>query len=167
MNSVLDSFSDPLVQNHLKYTIGLFGMIGLGFGLTGFLLIEVVSQNIIDVAFAPLAFGIILLALTFLIGPVIAGFTSIRIAEGLRADALTIYLTSAIGNFVGYFVMVLVTVLLIAATGGGGSGSGTTGGSSGSVFDLGDLLLPMLAMAIPVALVGAGTVYLHRRVNIH
>lgn len=162
----MESLSRPPARNQLKYTVGLFAEIGLGFGLTGFvvldLIIESIGGNDFGAQFVAAVFALILLSLTLLIGPVIAAFSGIRVAEGLREEARTVYLTSAVGNFVGYFVMVVITVLLIAATGGVGG----SGGGGGNIFDLGDLLVPMIALAIPVALVGAGTAYLHLNVGV-
>lgn len=158
--SVMDSLSGPAVQNYLKDTIGLFGVIGFGFGLAGFLIITLTSGGNLGIAYEPSSVGFTLLLVTLFIGPVIAGFSGRQIATGLREDARTVYLTSAIGNFVGYFVMALVTILLMAATGVRRVLVG------GPVFDLVTLLLPMLALAIPAALVGVGTAYLHRRINI-
>lgn len=155
--STIESLSRPASKNQLKYTIGLFAEIGLGFGLTGFIILELIaSGGELAVQFGTWMFSLALLLVTLLIGPVIAAFSGLRIAEGLREEARTVYLTSAVGNFVGYLVMVIITVLLIAATGGGGGNS---------IFDLGKLLVPLIALAIPVALVGAGTAYLHLNVG--
>jgi hypothetical protein len=166
--SITESLSRPAARNQLKYTIGLFAEIGLGFGLTGFLVIELLaSGDGFGAQFVAAILTVIILGVTLLTGPVIAAFSGIRIAEGLREEARTVYLTSAVGNFVGYFIMVVITVLLIAATGGGVNPGTVTGGGGGggSLFDLGDLLVPMIALAIPVALVGAGTAYLHLNVG--
>lgn len=56
----------------------------------------------------------------------------------------------------------LVTVVFSPSTDSADTGS--TGGSGGTDrFDLGDVLVPLIAMAIPVGLVAAGVIYVGDR----
>ena len=171
IDSARQRLSEPAAKNQMKYIIGIFSLVGIGFGITGFLVLQLVaggggtSSQIFAAIFALSLLGVVLL-----LGPVIAVYSSLNTANGFYHDARTAYLASFVSNFAGYLIMVVVAVILIgAALGGGGSAdSGATTGqttSTGDTFDLGSLAIPMVALAIPVGLVGVGSTYLHRKQN--
>ena len=170
-DSARQRLSEPAAKNQMKYIIGIFSLVGVGFGITGFLVLQLVagSGGTSSQIFAAI-FALSLLGIVLLLGPVIAVYSSLNTANGFYHDARTTYLASFVSNFAGYLIMVVIAVLLIgAALGGGGSaGSGTTTEqttSTGDTFDLGSLAIPMIALAIPVGLVGVGSTYLHRKRN--
>lgn len=163
--SVSEHLSRPDVKAQIKYVVGLFAIVGLGFGLTGFAFTDVLIPGLSEGDGGSASTGasaivvLMLLLLTTLSGPILGLITSLRIANEVEDTAA--FVTSAVGNAIGYVAMMLVTVLILIAT--VTTGSDTTGTSSNSMLDLGDLLIPIIVLSIPVAIVGVTTVWLHRK----
>jgi hypothetical protein len=161
-----DSARDTLTQSgpksQLTFTIGLFAVIGVGFGLTGIVILALVAGGGSGVGGGILAgiFLISLLVVLLLTGSIVGAFCGLRVAERLRGNARTTYLTSFVGTAVGYVVMVAIAVVLIGLTAGGGGGQ--TGGGGG-FFNIVNLLVPLIVLAIPVGLTGVGSSFLVRR----
>ena len=181
LDSARDRLSSPAAKSQLKYVVGLFTLVGIGFGTTGFLIIDLIASNFLgDLGAGGQAilafFSLPLLVVTLVIGPVIAVYTGLKANDELYREPRTAYLTNFVGNLTGYLVMVVVTILLInLAFGGGGgtaaqTGQGEVGGGAaqntgGNTFDFSSLLVPLLGLSIPVGLVGLGSTYLHRGRN--
>ena len=172
-DSARNRLSSPAAKSQLKYVVGVFALVGAGFGITGFLIIELLTGG--DSMGAQLltgVFSIALLTVVLLIGPVVAVYSGLDAADGLHNEPRTAYLTSFVGNFAGYLVTVLIAVLLIGAAVGGGSsaqtsqdqleGTETAQNTGGNTLDIANLLVPMILLSIPVGLVGLGSTYLHR-----
>lgn len=172
-DSARNRLSSPAAKSQLKYVVGVFALVGAGFGITGFLIIELLAGG--DSMGAQLltgVFSIALLTVVLLIGPVVAVYSGLDAAVGLHNEPRTAYLTSFVGNFAGYLMMVLIAVLLIGAAVGGGSsaqtsqdqleGTETSQNTGGNTLDIANLLVPMILLSIPVGLVGLGSTYLHR-----
>ncbi|WP_231190166.1 hypothetical protein [Haladaptatus sp. DYF46] len=155
-DSARERLSQPGPRAQLEFIIGLFAVIGAGFGLTGVVAIQMVAGGNSGIGGQILAgiFLISLLVVLLLIGPIVGGFGGLRVAEQLAEGRHTVYLTSFVGNAVGYVVMVIVSALLIGLFAGGG------GGGSGSPFSITDLLIPLIILALPVGLTGVGASYL-------
>lgn len=191
LDSARDRLSTPAAKSQLKYVVGLFALVGIGFGITGFLIIDLVASAIASTigggtgagggaatAFVMTLFALPLLVIVLLIGPVIAVYSGLNARDGLYQEPRTAYLTNFVGNLMGYLVMVTIAVLLVnAAFGGGGGTTGQTGqaqvgGSSGvtaagsNTYNIADLAVPILVLSVPVGLVGLGSTYLHRRRNV-
>lgn len=173
LDSARNRLSTPAAKSQLKYVIGLFALVGAGYGVTGILILKLLGGG--GSVGARLLTGLFSLALVLVvlsIGPVIAVYTGLNAADGLYQEPRTAYLTSFVSDFVGYFVMVLIAVLLIGvAAGGGGAaqtdqgqfgGGGTAADTGGNPVDIVNLLVPMILLSIPVGLVGVGSSYLHR-----
>lgn len=176
------TLSRPEVKRNIKYAVGIFSIVGLGFGLTGFVFNDILlpaafgtggeegasSQSLVDPFFQLITiFGIVIMAT--LSGSIVGAISSFRVADRIENNQAA-YLASGLGNAVGFVAMLVVTVLVLSATvsvGGSGSGTGTSSGgsSAGSLLNLGDLLVPIVALSIPVAIVGLATVVLHRRLD--
>lgn len=167
-DSARDRLSGQAAKQQTKYVVGLFALVGAGFGITGYLIIDLLaSANTPGGQFLSAIFSLALLAIVLLIGPVIAVYSSVRAADGLYDELRTAYLTSFVSNFAGYLVMVLIAVLFIGAamsSSGGGTGATTqqTAQIASNTVNLDNLLFPMIALSIPVGLVGLGSAYLHR-----
>lgn len=189
LDSARDRLSSPAAKSQLKYVIGLFALVGIGFGTTGFLIIELIASGVAGsigggggggaaTAFVMTLFALPLLVVVLLIGPVIAVYSGLNARDGLYQEPRTAYLTNFVGNLTGYLVMVAIAVLLVnAAFGGGGGTTAQTGqaqvggGSSvsaagGNTFNIADLVVPIIVLSIPVGLVGFGSAYLHGRRNV-
>jgi hypothetical protein len=165
-----DSARDTLAQSgprsQLTFVIGLFGIVGAGFGLLGVIVLELFvggSGGGFGGAIIAALFLISVLIVVLLTGPVMAVLSGLRIAERLDGARAT-YLTSFIGTAVGYIVMVLIAAVLIglAAGGGGGAAATPTGSTTTNPFDIAGLIVPLVALAIPVGLTGLASAFLTR-----
>ncbi|EMA52893.1 hypothetical protein [Halococcus thailandensis] len=166
----LDSARDTLAQSgprsQLTFVIGLFAIVGAGFGLLGVIVLELLaggSGGGFGQAIAAALFLVSVLVVVLLTGPVMAALSGLRIAERLD-EARATYLTSFVATAVGYVVMVLIAAVLIGlvAGGGGGAEATTTGGTTTNPFDIADLVVPLVALAIPVGLTGLASAFLTR-----
>ncbi|WP_256685669.1 hypothetical protein [Halococcus qingdaonensis] len=167
----LDSARDTLAQSgprsQLTFVIGLFGIVGAGFGLLGVIVLELLaggSGGGFGGAIVAALFLISVLIVVLLTGPVMAVLSGLRIAERLD-EARATYLTSFIATAVGYIVMVLIAAVLIglvAGGGGGGAEATATGGTTTNPFDIAGLIVPLVALAIPVGLTGLASAFLTR-----
>ncbi|WP_049972805.1 hypothetical protein [Haladaptatus cibarius] len=146
--------------------IAVFGVVGIGIGLTGFISVGWMQgtftnpeQGEIANSFGQLFVGLILLQsiiLAFFTGPTIATVTGL--ISGLStADGKQAAVVNGVGSFVGFYVMVVVAVVVMSLAYDGGSSSG---GSSESLFDLGNTLTTALKVGIPTGAVGVIAGYL-------
>lgn len=171
--SIGDILSRPDVKHQIKYAVGIFGIVGLGFGLTGFVFTDILIPGVTSSSGSTGSTGsslfggfltifslLSILVLAALSGPILGVISALRVDEAFDTDRVA-YVTSASGNVAGYVVMLVVTVLMLSVTGSTGGGS-STGDATGGLFNLGDLLVPFVALSIPVGVVGALTVYLRR-----
>lgn len=169
---ITDYLSRPDVKYEIKYLIGIFAVIGLGFGLTGFVFNDVLIGGTADTSGDGGSFVAGMLTLISIIGiltmatmsgTIISVFTSRELRSKFDAVKPT-YVAAAAGNGAGFLGMMLVTAIILSitiSTGGGGGGNGGGGGGGGpSLLELGDLLVPFIALAIPVVIVSLATVYL-------
>lgn len=163
----LDSARETLAQSgpksQLTFVIGLFGVVGVGFGLTGLIILALIAGGGNDAggAFIAAFFLISLLVVVLLTGPILGAFSGLRVAARLDGSSAT-YLTSFVSTAVGYVVMVVIAALLIGVVAGGGGGGTTTGGGGANPFDIAGLLVPLVALAVPVGLTGLGSAFLAR-----
>lgn len=166
-----DSARDTLAQSgprsQLTFVIGLFGIVGAGFGLLGVIVLELLaggSGGGFGQAIAAALFLVSVLVVVLLTGPVMAALSGLRIAERLD-EARATYLTSFVATAVGYVVMVLIAAVLIGLVvggGGGGAEATATGGTTTNPFDIAGLIVPLVALAIPVGLTGLASAFLTR-----
>lgn len=170
---ITDYLSRPDVKHEIKYLIGIFAVIGLGFGLTGFVFNDILIGGATDSSSEGGSFvaGMLkflsivgILTMATMSGTLVSVFTSRELREKFDAIKPT-YVAAATGNGAGYIVMMVVTALILSLTidtGGGGSGGSGGGSAEGgvSLLNLGDLLVPIIALAIPVVIVSLATVYL-------
>lgn len=153
-DSARESLTQPGPKAQLTLVVGLFAVIGVGFGLTGIVAIEFIASSATGGQFIGAFLLIPLFAILLFTGPIIGAFSGLRVADRLEETTNTIYLTSFVGTAVGYFVMVIISVLLVSLIIGSG---GETAGSGGNLFNLIDLLVPLLLLAIPVGVTGLGS----------
>lgn len=162
LDSAGETLTQPGPRSQLTFVIGLFAVIGVGFGLTGIIVVEMIAGSGDDIGTQILTavFLVALLVVLLLAGSIIGAFSGLRIADRLDETARTVYLTSFVATAVGHFVMVVIAVVLIGlVTGGGGGGAG----GGGSLFDVLDLVIPLVVLAVVVGLTGLGASFLVRR----
>lgn len=156
--SVGDLLSHPETKRGLKYLGSLYALIGVGFGV---LMALIDNQFLGEGAGAELATTVIstvLFGLLVFIGPVIAALTAVEIATRFADNPKQAWITSAVGNGGGFIAMVVVTVLFV---------NSVFSGSGGELFNLSDLLVPLILLAIPTALVGVGATYIYNEFDNH
>lgn len=164
---------------HLRNTIGLFVIVGIGLGLSGYIALDFMQTSFVDSAepgsflesLGQLFVGLVALQtsfITFLLGSVVAATTGVGSAKSFasgRAAALHNGLAAGVGF--PLMVGVAIFIMLLAVAGGGGGGETAAGAtttptpSSGSggitdQIDWGSLVMRVGALCIPTALVGAG-----------
>ncbi len=152
-SSVSDILSHPETQRGLKYIGSLYALIGGGLGV---LMLLVDNQFLGDGAGAELisgALATVLFGLLVFIGPVIAALTAFDIAQRYTRSKQA-WITSAVGNGGGFILMIVITVLFV---------NSVFTGSEGELFNLSDLLAPLILLAIPTALVGVGATYVYNK----
>lgn len=169
--SVTALLSRPAVKHQIKYTLAVFGLLGLGFGLTGFVFTDILIPGVTgggsqgasasatgesggSLTGALLSFVALtgVVVVTALSGSIVALVCGLRVADRLE-DTRSAYAASGVGTALGYVVMVTLTVLVLSSV------AGSSGGAAGGLLSLGDVLVPSGLLALPVALVGLGTVY--------
>lgn len=153
--SVGDLLTRPSTNIQYKFLSALYGLIGLGFGI----LMIIIDNQLLgeESAGADMIGGIIfvvMFALLIFMGPFVSAFTGIEISRRLT-DARQAIFASGVGNAIGFVVMVVVATLFINSVSGGGSSS--------ELFNLGDLIVPLVALSIPTGIVGAGSVYIREK----
>lgn len=142
--------------------IGIFALTGIGIGATGGVAVNQIGGG----AILGGVIILVVLTVTFLLGPVIGLIAGLRVGDE-QGRSPESYLTGLLGSVAGYFVMILAVVIIVSvvmAISGGGGGSGatqastTTGGSSSSL-PIGEYIVPIIAVAIPTGITGLGGVY--------
>lgn len=142
--------------------IGIFALAGIGIGATGGVAVNQIGGGAILGGIIIL----VVLTVTFLLGPVIGLIAGLRVGDEQGRSSES-YLTGLLGSVAGYFVMILAVVIIVSvvmAISGGGGGSGatqasTTSGGSSSGLAIGEYIVPIIAVAIPTGITGLGGVY--------
>lgn len=152
--STTDILSEDSGQQFLKYIIGVFSVIGLGYGIGLVLLDSLASDDMAIIGFAALFVPI-------LGAPIISMVTGLLTGLRLDTDEHSAALASAVGSFIGFIILLLIILVFASIVSDGGS-SGSGGGGGG----LNELLGPLFAFGTGVAISGAGTTYVVRRIGI-
>lgn len=154
-----------LDARHLTYFVGLFFLVGVGIGVTGFLSMGYFTGGgglgeSLTAGFLMLVTLIIAFSVGPVLGVIVANDLHTRVPTGDNA-----YLSTFVGGAIGYLVMALtVTIILllgVALLGGGGVADGAPTGPTGDnpLGTLLNLLGAMILLSLPTGLVCAGTVY--------
>ena len=156
--SIVDDIRRPEVWHYLTLTVGLFVVVGVGYGLTFWLFSELGefdgTTGELLVAFGSI-FG-------FFLGPVVAIFSGAFTAlDAPERDDTTLAVASAVGSVVGFVLMVVVLIVFLAlgSDGGGGGGGDDSGG------DLPGGLGGTIGLLVGIAVSSAVTVLLTRRLT--
>ena len=154
-----DAGSDaPIRRRPLGVILAVFAILGVGIGLTGYLMIGALGGGGGSQLFSGL-FALVVILFAALVGPVVAVAVTLHVDESL-GDALgPASLTAAVGNFVGFLVMGLLVVILLSIRLSGGGGGGEGGGS----LDVGSYVGTLVKAGFPSLLVAVAVTALTRR----
>lgn len=146
--SPTDILEEDYVQKHIKYCIGIFLAIGIGFSLS-FILLDLLSPS----SGSLLAGGeLALLGLVFslILTPLLGGILGIFIGLEMDDTRKSAVLTAGVGSFSGYiaFLFLLLFMSAIVSDSGG----------------LGDAFVALVGWGIGVAVAGAATAGVTRAV---
>lgn len=147
----------------IKETVGIFSLVGVGLGLTGGITLSQLSEG------GGILGGVLVLVVltfAFLIGPLVAVITGMRAGERYGQSSQTYFAggAGAVGGYLSMMVIVLLIVSLAMSTlsgdAGGGASATQSASTSGSGLNIGEYLVPVVAVAIPTAVTGLGGVFL-------
>lgn len=141
-------------KRFLKYIVGVFIAVGVGYGI-GLVLLDVLGDD--NSQFI----GVIALFVPVFGAPIISMTTGLLTGLRLETDERSAAVASAVGAFIG-FVLMLFLLLVFAAivsNDGGGSSGGSDGGLS-------DFFIPLFGFGVGVAVTGAGTTFVVKRIGI-
>lgn len=143
--SLVDELQRPRVMTHIKTTVAMFALVGVGLGLS----------SLFTMALAGTALGRDLLGLAgsvvvVLLGPPLAVVFGIRLNDFLDEDTRLVAAAAGVSSAVGFFVMGLLATIFIVL------------GSNGGV-DFGDLFAPLVLGMVPPAVVGAAVPFVREK----
>lgn len=149
---------------YIGFTVGVFAIVGVGIGLTGFFPLEYVVGEFSTTeggqfaqAIGQLFIGVVFLQsimMAMFTGPTVGGLTGLVSAFALEDRASSV-VVGGLGGFVGFYVMVLIAVIVMSmAMPSGGDGGQAT---MGQATDLSRVLSPILKSGLPTGIVGALT----------
>lgn len=143
-------------------TIGMFAVIGVGLGLSGYISMGAVERLLVGDggqeigAFAQTFIALIALQSTFvvfLLGSVVATITGSRIAAE-ASSMKEAMVANGVASFVGFYLMTGIALVIMLAALGSGDGSGGGGGGGDLGINIGDVARPIIQIGIPTGLVG-------------
>ena len=146
--SAPDAGSDiPIRPRPLAVILAVFAILGVGIGLTGYLMIGALGGG--DSQLFSGLFVLVVILFAALVGPVVAVAVTLHVDESLGDAIGPASATAAVGNFVGFLVMGLLVVLILSLrlSGGGGGGSLDVGGYGPTLVQAG---FPSLLVAVAV-----------------
>lgn len=151
--SPTDILGEESGKRFIKYIVGVFVAVGIGYGI-GLVLLNVVGGD--NGSFV----GLIALFIPVFGAPIISMSTGLLTGLRLQTDEQSAAVASGVGAFIGFVLLLFILMISAALVSDGG---GSTGSSSGS---LADFFLPMFAFGVGVAVSGAGTTYVVKRIGI-
>lgn len=148
----MDDIDTELVKENALPVIGIFAVVGVGLGTTGYLGLSIATDELMEGSGD--AFGGLFVMLTFLqsalvsflLGPTVAAVTGVISVRALE-DNRTAIATNTVGAFVGFLLMTGIAVIIMSF------GFPNMDGAS---FPISASEIPMFVLAaIPTAIVGA------------
>lgn len=149
-----DLFREQTIKPVVAFTIGLFGLLGLSIGVTsaGVLWIMLEGSGFIDAAVGYLI-ALMILLLVLVIGSVVAAFATQQgtaaIGAGRRLEEKSVVLAGSC--YAGMILMTTVAFVFVRAP---------LPSIVATEFGFGRIFMLSMVVAIPVAAVGAGVVWL-------
>lgn len=146
-----------LRRRPLGVIVAVFAILGVGIGLTGYLMIGALGGGGGSQLFSGL-FALVVILFAALVGPVVAVAVTLHVDESLGDTVGPASVTAAVGNFVGFLVMGLLVVLILSLRLSGGDG----GGGGGSL-DVGSYVGTLVKAGFPSLFVAVAVTALTRR----
>jgi hypothetical protein len=160
--------SSGIPVSALKETVGIFSLLGVGLGLTGGITMSQLGGGGGGGFGGAIIGGILILVVltfAFLIGPLVAVITGLRTGQE-HGQSVQTYIAGGLGAVGGYFSMMLIVLLILSIvmstlSGDAGTGSSATqtASASSSGLDIGQYIVPVIAVAIPTGITGLGGVF--------
>lgn len=149
--SATDILSEESGKRFLKYIVGVFAAVGLGYGI-GIVLFDAVADEGGEL------FGAIALIIPVFGAPIISMVTGLMTGLRLEADKKSAALASGVGAFLGFLVLLFLIIIFAAIAFSNGEGD--------SDGNLSEFIVEMGAFGIGVAVTGAATTYVVKRIEI-
>ena len=130
--SATDILSEQSGKRFIKYTVGVFAAVGLGYGV-GLVLLDIIADD--EAALV----GMFAMFIPVLGAPIIAMGTGLLTGLRLDADDRSAALASGVGAFIGFIVLLILIVIFaaIALDTGNGNGDGDLSGLFGALLAFG------------------------------
>jgi hypothetical protein len=141
--------------DQLVYVVGLFAVVGGGIGLNALFasfVLSGVGGAVISGLLVTAGLGVSIFS-----GPVVAVVSSLRLDRRMDDEREAVLATGGAASAAGHLVSMVVAAVLLSVAVGGGSGGGGTGGSA---VPVGDLIVPLVLIAVATGVAGAAAVYL-------
>lgn len=150
---------------HIGLTVGVFAVVGVGLGFTGFFPMEYIVDQFSATdggefaqAIGQLFIGVVFLQsvmMAMFTGPTIGGLTGIMSGLSLN-DRASAAVVGGVGGFLGFYIMVLVSIFVMSLALPSTTGTGGETGVQQST-DLGQIITPVVKSGLPTGIVGAIT----------
>lgn len=150
------------LPKNIALGIGLFAVVGVGLGLSGYVSINAATQTLADGnlqnAGPIVQTFVVLIALqsafvVFLLGSVVATVTGSRIADE-ASSIKEAMLANGVASFVGFYLMVGIALLIMFSALSTGDATGGGGQSGTGDININQFIRPILQVGIPTGLVG-------------
>lgn len=139
--AAMDILSEDSAQNYVKYCVGIFLAIGIGFSLS-FVFLELLSPSTGSLIGSG-GIALVGLVFAFILTPLLSGVLGIIIGLQMDDTRKAAVLASGVGSFAGYIAFLILLIFMSAIVGDGGS--------------LGEALVALVGWGIGVAFAGAAT----------
>lgn len=140
-----DILGEEVAQQYVKYNVGVFGAIGVGFGLA-LVLMDALAGAESTLGGAMGSAAALGLFIALFLTPAIAGITGTLTSLHYDDEEKAVASVAAAGAFLGYVAVLVLTIVTASVIGDGGGG-----GSSAFT----DSLAPLIGYGIGVAAAGA------------
>ena len=116
--SVTEVVKEDEIKEYIKYIVGIFLSVGLGYSLA-LLLFDLFVDSGVGTGGEFILFGLLL---AILITPVLASFAGITIGLQLEDSEKAVASAAGVGSLAGFAVMIVLTIIVASIISDGGSG---------------------------------------------
>lgn len=143
--SITDIFSKPNTKNQLKAVVVLYAAVGVGIGISVFMLMQSVQSG----GFGGSIIGFAGVVSAAVVGPALGGPIGLHVTSTLRGEEKTdmIFATAGVGAFGGHVLMLIIASIIIFTA------ASSTSGSLGEVF------VPIIIGGLGAAVAAVGSAY--------
>jgi hypothetical protein len=141
---------EDLVQKYIKYCVGIFVVIGVGFSIS-FILLNALAPESFSNQLGGGELALAGLFITFMLTPLLSGVLGIIIGLEMQDNRKSASLAAGVGSFVGYLALLFTLIIAGGIVSDGGSG-------------VGEGLGAMLGWGLGVAIAGAASAAVTKQV---